>query len=68
MKKTWNFFAGKAAAPLAIVGAFGSGKSELMSVGYKMAWESEFPEFWLNLEDLLRVMPDELAYMQPSGR
>jgi len=56
-----DYFAGKAVPPLAIVGAFGSGKSELMSIGFRLAWENEFPAFWLNLEDLLSFMPEHLT-------
>ena len=52
--------------PRAIVGAYGSGKSELMLWGFRKVWESKKPALFTKLEELLKelpssVNPDELT-------
>jgi len=57
------FFTGdKPTPPAAIVGPYGSGKTELMFWGFKYTWnELKRPAFYLNLESLLGMLPEDFS-------
>lgn len=56
-----NFQKGEATPPLAIVGAYGSGKSELLNLGFRKSWNLGIPTLYANLEELLENIPDTLS-------
>ncbi len=57
-----SFSKGDYTAPVAVVGAFGSGKTELMSWGFRFCWEHQIPALWITLGELLEYLPGA-----PSG-
>lgn len=58
-----KFFASKEPIPpIAIIGAYGSGKSELLYEGFRHVWKnSKRAAFFMKLEDLLKLLPSELS-------
>lgn len=62
-KRLKGFFFGTEPIPAsAIVGPYGSGKTELMFHSFRYIWhELRRPAFYMNLETLLSLLPSELA-------
>ena len=61
-KSVQNFISGHSVAPIAIVGPYGSGKSELMCWGFQKAWKDyKIPAFMVNLEGLLKAIPASVS-------
>lgn len=60
-KRLNDFLQGKSQPPVAIVGAYGSGKSELMCLGYQLVWKQCAPAFMVNLENLLKKINEPLT-------
>jgi|GEM_PF-2569617 len=60
-----NFADGQGASVPSIVGAYGSGKSELMAWGFRYCWrELRIPAFILNAESLIRQLPETMSPAQ----
>jgi hypothetical protein len=56
------FFSNEPVAPAAIVGPYGSGKTELMFHGFRHVWNDlKKTAFYMNLETLLDLLPDDLS-------
>ncbi|MFH1963308.1 MAG: hypothetical protein ABIJ30_10640 [bacterium] len=56
-----EFIRGNSVPPIAIVGPYGSGKSELMCWGFREVWkEYKIPAFMVHLEKLLKEIPDNI--------
>lgn len=60
-KRLNGFLQGENQPPIAIVGAYGSGKSELMCLGYRLVWKQGAPAFMVNLEALLKKLEGSLT-------
>jgi hypothetical protein len=63
LERVDKFLSGKEPIPpIAIVGAYGSGKSELLYEGFRYVWrEAKRVAFFVKLEDLLKLLPKELS-------
>lgn len=56
------FFSNEPVPATAIVGPYGSGKTELMFHGFRYIWqELQRPAFYMNLEILLNFLPSDIA-------